>query len=109
MKMKDVFKLPLLTDNRDLVDVNNHIYADFDIDFSDGETHALAGALAINNHDKLTEMLTDVTNDLCAMIDTENARLKSRIKSTDLDEPCYLDHKTVHDAFKLLNEINNRG
>lgn len=54
---------------------------------------------------KLIDMLKDAANELCSMIDTENARLKSKILCTDLDEPSYYDHQTVFEAFKLISEL----
>lgn len=57
--------------------------------------------------EKIIDMLKDTANELCQMIDTENARLKSRICSTDLDEPSYIDHQTVYEAFKLIKDIES--
>lgn len=55
----------------------------------------------------LIDMLKDTANGLCYLIDIENARLKSRICSTDLQPPDYLDHQTVYEAFKLIKEIES--
>lgn len=90
MEMNDVFNLPLLTDNRDLVDVNNYIYADFDIDFSAGETHAIAAALAINNHDKLVEALRGMVE----------------LNKDPTGAPDYIKFAMVESCKQLLNEIN---
>ena len=84
MNMKDVFSLPLLTDNRDLVDVNNHVYADFDVDFPDGETKAIAAALAINNHDALIALARYVSTTLSE--NSHNSAVAKRVATELLDK-----------------------
>lgn len=58
---------------------------------------------AIQRTQDLERMLLVVTEELNAMIKSENKRLKSTICGTDLDEPDYVDSQTVHEAMKLLS------
>ena len=58
----------------------------------------------IQRNQDLERMLLVVTDELNAMIKSENKRLKSTIRGTDLDEPDYVDHQTVHEAMKLLSK-----
>ena len=50
---------------------------------------------------KLRDKLIETAQELGCMIDMENARLEQNITSTDLDDPDYFDHQTVHEAMKL--------
>ena len=51
----------------------------------------------------LEQKLIETAGELKLMIDRENERLKSRICSTDLDPPEYIDYQTVHEAMELAN------
>ena len=52
--------------------------------------------------DKLTESLRMTANELESFISLNNSQIKSRITSTDMDEPEYYDYQTVHEAMKLV-------
>lgn len=54
---------------------------------------------------KLENKLIETAEELGCMIDMENARLEQNITNTDLDEPDYFDHQTVHEAMMLVKEI----
>ena len=54
-----------------------------------------------NRIKELENKLIETAQELCRMIDMENARLKQSASSTDLDDPDYFDHQTVHEAMKL--------
>lgn len=49
----------------------------------------------------LKNALKVTANELKTFIDKANAKLKSNISSSDLDEPEYFDYQTVHDAATL--------
>ena len=50
---------------------------------------------------QLENKLIETAQELGCMIDMENARLEQNITSTDLDDPDYFDHQTVHEAMML--------
>ena len=50
---------------------------------------------------QLENKLIETAQELGCMIDMENARLEQNINSTDLDDPDYFDHQTVHEAMML--------
>jgi len=56
--------------------------------------------------ERLVEKLEEVANELKIYIDRENAGLKSRIKSTDIDPPDYADYQTVYEAMELCGKTN---
>lgn len=60
---------------------------------------------AVNSHDKLIEALKTTANELNSYILAENKRLKSSIRCTDMQPPDYHDQQTVHEAFKLIAEL----
>ena len=53
--------------------------------------------------EELENKLIETASELACMIDMENARLEQNISGTDLDDPDYFDHQTVHEAMKLAN------
>jgi len=50
---------------------------------------------------QLKNALIETASELECMIDMENARLEKEISSSDLDDPDYFDHETVHKAMRI--------
>ena len=52
-------------------------------------------------------MLISASKELASYIDKENKRLKSKICSTDLDDPDYHDYQTCYELDRLAAEIRD--
>lgn len=50
---------------------------------------------------QLKQALIETASELGCMINMENERLEQGISSSDLDDPDYFDHETVHKAMRI--------